>query len=221
MTLLAPAEHFVYRPLAVLEPFTHRAPRLLALADVADELGASFERETLASVDVDRRRVRTGNGRELSYDALLIVAPKPTWPLPVYELALLMRKHARTSDVAKLIRDRAPDGDVELLRIIVATAERQPLEAFGDAVSNAGRELLAEVDIELSVDADASIVESHTSDTPTWTPEAKVAAQHLGPYLDERWAAGARWVAGQLSWEAVLAKLEQRFGQQAEQAPVR
>ena len=373
MTLLAPAEDFVYRPMAVLEPFEHRPPRRLALAKIAAELGARLERDSLAAVDVERRTVRTGDGRELSYDALLIavgastnevlpgaigidptrmgeslealvraideglvrslafVAPKPTWPPPVYELALLMREHAR-------------DREIEL-PITIVTAERQPLEAFGAAVGAACSELLADAAIDVILAAEAAIVEgrlvvdrgereltvdrvvtvprlagpaieglpadpdgflpitalgevwgaervyaagdattfpvkfggiaaqqadtaaasiaalagapvepapfdgvvhgvllggrtrrrvyftariedghatdSRTSATPTWGPEAKVAARYVGPYLDERWAAGARWIAGQLSWESVLAKLEQRFGERADEAPVR
>ena len=38
--------------------------------------------------------------------------------------------------------------------------------------------------------------DSQTSDTPTHAPEAKIAAQYLGPYLDELWASGARWLTG-------------------------
>jgi sulfide:quinone oxidoreductase len=45
--------------------------------------------------------------------------------------------------------------------------------------------------------------DSRTGDTPTWSPEAKIAARHLGPYLDKLWGGqGLRWLAGQLSWEA-------------------
>ena len=37
-------------------------------------------------------------------------------------------------------------------------------------------------------------LESRISDTtPTWTPEAKIAARYLGPYLDQLWAAGPPW----------------------------
>jgi sulfide:quinone oxidoreductase len=68
------------------------------------------------------------------------------------------------------------------------------------------------------IQEDGSATDSRTSDQPTWSLQGKVAAEHLGPYLDERWAAGARWIAGQLSWEAVLHKLENRFGDEATRA---
>jgi hypothetical protein len=49
--------------------------------------------------------------------------------------------------------------------------------------------------------------DSRTSDIPTWSPEAKIAARYLGPYLEGLWAEGPRWLAGQLSWEeAALAR---------------
>ena len=34
---------------------------------------------------------------------------------------------------------------------------------------------------------------SETSNNPTWSPEAKIAARYLGPYLDELWAGGPPW----------------------------
>ena len=363
LTLLSPAVDFVYRPMAVLEPFVGRPPRSLPLANVAAELNATLEQDTLASVDFERRVLRTGGQREAGYDALVVavgartsealpdaiamdvsrmdesvhglieqidggslrslafVVPKPTWPLPVYEVALLARERAREKNVD--------------LDITIITAEQGPLAVFGENVSVAVGGLLADGDIQTIVGADvesssggltvhpgerqlqfdrvvaiprlvgpavpglpanadgflpvtphcevsgservyaagdatefpvkfgsiaaqqgdaaaASIAalagaptepspfdgvvhgvliggresrrlyftarieggvarESRTSDTPTSSPEAKIAARYLAPYLDHLWAEGPRWVAGQLSWEARLAELEARF----------
>ena len=72
LTLLGPAEDFVYRPMAVLEPFVRQSPRRLPLSKVATELGARLERDALAAVDTERRVVKTADGLELSYDALLV-----------------------------------------------------------------------------------------------------------------------------------------------------
>ena len=360
LTLLTPAEDFVYRPLSVLTPFERKPPRSLALAEFASATDTAVDRDTLVAVDVERRLVRTGSDRELSYDALLVaigasardvvpgaaslhparlldsvdsvvaevdagsvdsvafVVPRPSWPLPVYELALLLRERAA---------DRSPK-----LEITIITHEKQPLEAFGDTVGRAAAMFLANAGIELiagtgvtrsgerlivgpgerelqfdriiaapqlqspvieglpagrdgflpvdshcrvkgaedvfaagdvtefpvkfgaiaaqQADAAAAAIaalagapvepdpfiglvhgvllagrhagrcyfsarlddgrayDSLASDTPTWTPEAKIAARFLGPYLDDLWAAGPRWVAGQLAWERALAKLE-------------
>ncbi len=361
LTLLAPAADFVYRPMAVLEPFARRSPRQLPLAHFAAELNAALDQGTVAAVDCERRLVQTDAHRELSYDALVIavgartsdilpeavaidvsrmdaslhglieeidsgsvrslafVALGPTWPLPVYELALLVQEHAREKNVD--------------LAVTIITSEHSPLAVFGESVSSGVAGLLADADIrtivgarvesssgELIVDpgeqhlrfdrvvtvprlvgpaitglpadadgflpitprcevigidrvyaagdatdfpvkyggiaaqqadaaatsiaalAGASIeptpfdgvvhgalvsggkhqrlyftarfegrlaLESRTSDTPTWSPEAKIAARYLGPYLDTLWVGGGlRWLAGQLSWEeAAMARL--------------
>lgn len=48
---------------------------------------------------------------------------------------------------------------------------------------------------------DSTVRDSTISDRPTSPQEAKIAARYLGPYLDDRWASGLRWLASQLEWE--------------------
>jgi sulfide:quinone oxidoreductase len=360
-TLVAPRPEFVYRPMAVVEPFARRPPRRLSLERFAADAGASFIEDSVTFVDSERQLVRTPAGRQIDYDALLIavgastssalpdavaidpahmranlgglideidsgslralalVAPAPTWPLPVYEIALLALERAR---------DRQTELDVEII-----TSEERPLDVFGEAVSSAIGRVLDEAGIELTVGAEsgersitstleardaergfdrivaaprlvgpaipglpsdsggflpitshcevvdagrvyaagdatdfpvkfggiaaqqadaaaASIAElagvaegaapfagvvqgalqagweeerriffsasfesgrvqdSRTSEQPLSEPVAKIGAQRLGPYLDQLWAEGPRWIADQLSWGAVLADLK-------------
>jgi sulfide:quinone oxidoreductase len=353
LTLLAPTADFIYRPMAVLEPFVRRSHRRLPLAKLAAELNATLEQDTITAVDCQRRVLHTGAQRELPYDVLVIavgarasdvlpdalamdvsrmdrslhglieeidsgsvrslalVAPSPTWPLPVYEVALLVQEHAREKNI--------------YLDVTIITAEQRPLAVFGESVSAAVAGILADADIQmiagtrvesssgelivhpgerrlqfervaalprlvgpaitgLPADADgflpvtshcevsgiervyaagdatdfpvkyggiaaqqanaaaASIAalagaptepapfdgvvhgflisgrnqprlyftarieggltrDSRTSDSPTSSPEAKIAARHLGPYLDDLWQEGPGWLAGQLFWE--------------------
>ena len=56
-----------------------------------------------------------------SVRSLAFVAPRSTWPLPVYEVALLAQRHAREQNVD--------------LDIAIITAEKQPLAVFGESVS--------------------------------------------------------------------------------------
>jgi sulfide:quinone oxidoreductase len=250
--------------------------------------------------------------------SLAFVAPAPSWPLPVYELALLARERA---DEARVKLD-----------ITIVTAEARPLEIFGSEVSEAVRALLTKSEIQLATGAqieqmddslevggkesrfdrivatprlegpqidglpadshgflpvtahcqvsgaknvyaagdattfpvkfgaiaaqqadaaaraiavlagarldpvpfdglvhgmllsrrhgrglyfsarlaDGSTSDSWISQSPTWEPGAKIAAEYLGPYLDELWAAGPRWIAGQLAWGETFARLERR-----------
>jgi sulfide:quinone oxidoreductase len=239
--------------------------------------------------------------------AIALVAPRPTWPLPAYELALLLREHATEVGI----------GD---LALTIVTSEARPLAVFGDAVSSEVETVLLHAGIQtllgaevresagelivhpggqtlgydrvvalprlqgpaisgLPADADgflpvgargevsgvehvyavgdatdfpvkfgaiaaqqadaasaaiaatagASIVpmpfdgvvegfllcgrssarlhfsariegglayDSRIGERPSRTPEAKISARYLGPYLDELWASGARWLTG-------------------------
>lgn len=72
VTLLAPEAEFSYRPLAAAEPFEIGKMRRLALADLADELGFTFVRDRLRSVEPKARTLRTESGTDLTYGALLI-----------------------------------------------------------------------------------------------------------------------------------------------------
>ena len=72
ITLLAPNREFVYRPLAVREAAGFEPARRYELAGIAEHAGAHWIKDTLAGVDVAARTAHTGQGRELSYDALLV-----------------------------------------------------------------------------------------------------------------------------------------------------
>ena len=254
-----------------------------------------------------------------SIHSVAFVAPGPTWPLPIYEVALLVQERAREKNVS--------------LDVTIVTAEDGPLAAFGEGVAAGVAALLAEADIQVIVGARAessssgtlivhpggrelqfdrvvavpqlagpainglpanadgflpitshcevagiervyaagdatdfpvkyggiaaqqanaaaaSIAalagataepapfdgvvhgflisgrnqprlyftarieggvarDSRTSDTPTSSPEAKIAAQYLGPYLDDLWEEGPHWLVGQLLWEeAAIARM--------------
>ncbi|MFL5852296.1 MAG: NAD(P)/FAD-dependent oxidoreductase [Solirubrobacteraceae bacterium] len=72
LTLLSPDADFVYRPLAVAEPFSmghvHRYP----LRRFADDLGVRLVRGSLERVDPHERLVATADGDPLGFEALLV-----------------------------------------------------------------------------------------------------------------------------------------------------
>ena len=72
LTLLAPEADFVYRPMAVAVPFARGHVLRHRLADAAASAGAELVRGALAEVDDAARTARTADGRELTYDALLV-----------------------------------------------------------------------------------------------------------------------------------------------------
>lgn len=74
MTLLAPDEIFVYRPLAVAEPFGLGRIARFPLRALAAGCGATYEQGALMLVTPDARSIYTSRSRTLEYDALLVAA---------------------------------------------------------------------------------------------------------------------------------------------------
>jgi sulfide:quinone oxidoreductase len=168
--LVSPDTDFVYRPLAVAEPFRLGEARRFPLSRLVADTGASLTMASATAVDTDRKVVETSSG-ELSYDQVLVaLGAKPlvavpgavtfrgpqdegafgavlsaaregrasrlvftmpagiSWPLPLYELALLTAVHLADSGVGGVT--------IELV-----TPEPHPLQLFGTAASEAIVEL--------------------------------------------------------------------------------
>ena len=180
--LVSPETDFVYRPLAVAEPFRVGEARRFPIRLLAEAAGADLRRASVRSVDEARRMVVTSDGTALHYDTLLLtlgarpVAGVPgaltfrgpgdeealgallhearrgevkhlvfalpagaSWPLPLYELALLTAVHL-------------VDAGVSNIELSVVTPEERPLQLFGAAASEALGELLEAHGIVLHAD---------------------------------------------------------------------
>lgn len=178
VTLVDPGEQLAYRPLAVREPFATGHVRRHPIAQLAQAAGARWVRAPLAAVDLAARTIQTGDGIELSYDALLLalggrerppfeyahvfndrnadatfhgivqdiemgyitslvlIEPaEPTWPLPLYELALMTAERAGSMSMQT--------------QITVVTPHARPLHVFGGPASDAVEQLLEEAGVTL------------------------------------------------------------------------
>jgi sulfide:quinone oxidoreductase len=179
LTLLTPSADFIYRPVAVLEPFVGVPPRRLALSRVAAEVGATLEHDGLAAVDCDRRVLHTVGQRELRYDALVVaVGARTSEVLPgvvamdisrmdeslrglieevgsgsVGSLAFVAPRSAwplPAYELALLGRRHARSQNVDP-DIMIVTEEQQPLAVFGESVSAGIAGLLADAEIQMMV----------------------------------------------------------------------
>lgn len=164
--LLAPGDHFVYRPMSVGEPFGHAIARSYPLDRIVGDLEIERYADTLQWVDAATRVVHTEQDQRLEYDALLLaVGARPyaplrhaltvdparldeqlhgliqdlelgwihdiafvipelsSWPLPIYELALMTAGRAHEMNIKT--------------QITVVTPEPAPLEIFGTSASAA------------------------------------------------------------------------------------
>jgi len=72
ITLLCDRDTFVYRPVAVAEPFGLASPERFSLTTLAADRGFDLRMGQLASVDPPAHRVQTADGATLAYDSLLL-----------------------------------------------------------------------------------------------------------------------------------------------------
>jgi sulfide:quinone oxidoreductase len=177
ITLLEPGIELVDRPMLVARPFAAGHAERTPIARIIGSTGAIHRRESLVSVDTEAHTVTTDTGDVLPYDSLVlalggrpvpvyehattfspadadalagllrdleegysssvafVIPPGPVWPFPAYELALLTAQEAR--------------GMGEDVRIVVATPEQRPLEAFGEAAAAAVEAMLRDHGVEL------------------------------------------------------------------------
>lgn len=185
--LLAPNEDFAYRALSVGEPFSLGAAERHPLAPLVAHTDAEWVKDTLQSVELERRIVHTGSGEELPFDALLVaVGARPRAVID----------HARTFDDAHaddllrgLVQDieggyvkkiafvsppgpvhplplyelalmtaqTAYDAGVEDFGVDLITAETQPLPAFGAQVGAAVGDLLSEAGIRVHTSTEVKV----------------------------------------------------------------
>ena len=174
LELITPKAEWAYRPLAVAEPFGLGEAKTYDLVQIARDHGAALHLAGVQSIDTDTHRLSTWDGRELSYEILVVAVgaqstpavpgsvtvtgPSYTsrfrtvlrklderrirriafavpggvsWPLPLYELALMTGTHAAERGLRKYA-------------LSLVTPEEEPLQLFGAAASAAVRALLDE-----------------------------------------------------------------------------
>jgi sulfide:quinone oxidoreductase len=173
VTLLAPNDEFVYRPMTVREPFAYAAAQRYDIADIARDIGVELVVDSLAWLESESRIVHTAAGETLDYDAVVLAVGAR--PQPRYDHALTLDDrrldellHGLIQDVeggylkhvafvipprvawplpiyelALMTAGRAHDMNIELA-VTVVTPEEVPLAVFGAGASTAVSALLAE-----------------------------------------------------------------------------
>ena len=121
ITLLSSRDEFVYRPVAVAEPFGFLTPERFSLPRMAAALGVDLRLAVLAEVDPESHHVVCADGETLSYDVLLLaLGARPgesipgalTFPWPAGQCAAARgtRVLALGGSVAGGVRRRPGDG---------------------------------------------------------------------------------------------------------------
>jgi sulfide:quinone oxidoreductase len=186
VTVVARNAEFVYRPMAVREPFAYGAARRYPLAPIVRDAGARLLRGELGGIDPGRRAIDTKEGERIEYDALLLAVgakavPRYAHALTIDDSRLDETLHGLIQDVeggyihrlafvspasnawplplyelALMTAGRAYDMEIDLA-VTVVTPEPAPLAVFGAAVSSAVGELLRKARIETIVSASAEV----------------------------------------------------------------
>ncbi|MGI8712990.1 MAG: hypothetical protein ACR2NR_07400 [Solirubrobacteraceae bacterium] len=191
LRLLAPNDEFVYRPLAVGEPFNVSWAQRYPLSGLAEQAGAELVHDALRDVDPQRHLALTESGLELSYDALLLglgtsLHQPHEHVTSVDDSRMDELLHGLVQDVeegylhrlafiipapipwplpayelALMTSQRAWDMQVDLA-ITILTPESAPLAAFGRAASERVANLLGRREIELITSADCDVPDAKT-----------------------------------------------------------
>jgi sulfide:quinone oxidoreductase len=131
LTLIAPADEFVYRPLAVEEPFAVGRARRIALGDAAGDAGASYVAATVEAVDTDRRIVTPSAGHPLTYDALVLAVGAQA--VPAVDHAMTWDDRADAELLGGLLQD-IEQGYSRRLAVVIPPGPAWPLRGYELAV---------------------------------------------------------------------------------------
>src|SRR6476660_1323314 len=129
LTLVSPTPDFVYRPLAVAEPFALGRRRRTALAHATYATGAAFVQAPLVSVDPAAKTVQVGDGRELAYDALVLATGAMAEPAYPAGSVFTWDDTCDSDAVGGLLRD-LEEGYSQRLAIVIPPGPGWPLPAY-------------------------------------------------------------------------------------------
>ena len=186
--LVAREEHFVYRPLAVVEPFGYPAPYRLPLERLERTHGVRHLRDAITRVAADAHRIALADGGELDYDALVVAtgAVAEQWlpgglafwgPKDVEDYrALLAELEAGTAsrvlfavppgtswalplyELALLTTAWIADHGVNGADLTLATPQHEPLPLFGPSAARVVRDLFGARGIHLLTETQVASV---------------------------------------------------------------
>ncbi len=173
VTLVAPEPDFVYRPMAVAEPFGLGEARRYPLRRIVEDFGAGLVQAGVEALDAPARRMALRSGDTMTYDTL-VLAPGARM-LPAFDDALTFTGPGSGPDMEALL-DEVDEGRVRRIafvaptvvgwtlplyelalmtarhvaqpEIVLVTPEQRPLALFGERPSAAVAELLASAGIE-------------------------------------------------------------------------
>lgn len=127
LTLIAPEDEFVYRPLAVEKPFDVGRIRQVPLTQAARQAGADFVAGSLESVDTENKVAKTSEGNGLEYDALLLAVGATA--VPVVPNAMTWDDRADSETLGGLLQD-IDQGYSHSIAVVIPPGPAWPLRGY-------------------------------------------------------------------------------------------
>ena len=191
ISLVAPDESFTYRPMTVAEPFAKGHADSYELAGIAGPFGARLVQDSVAEVAPLEQAIRTGEGKVISYDHLVLATGARA--VPAHDHAITFGEDRREEALHGLLRD-VEEGYAERIAFVVpneatwvlplyelalmtareawsmgadalefffVTPEDRPLAIFGGAASETVAELLVAAGIEFVGSAYTTVNHGH------------------------------------------------------------
>jgi sulfide:quinone oxidoreductase len=126
--LIAPEDEFVYRPLAVAEPFHVGEARRFPLARLVEAAGAELRLGALAAVDPEEKRATLADGSTVEYDVLVLALGAQ--PVPAVPGALTFRGRPEDSEELAGLLERLTTRDLGRLVFTVPAGSSWPLPLY-------------------------------------------------------------------------------------------
>jgi sulfide:quinone oxidoreductase len=145
-TILAPDEEFVYRPMAVREPFGLAQAKRYPLTRIARDAGAELCSDQFTWLEHERRVVHTAAGAELRYDAAILAMGAHVYPR--FGHSITLDPSRLDEQLHGLVQD-IDGGYIHRLAFIIPAASAWPLPIYELALMTSARagECYADVSI--------------------------------------------------------------------------
>jgi sulfide:quinone oxidoreductase len=124
LTLVAPPDEFVYRPLAVAEPFAVHRLRRIPLAEAARDADATYVAGTIDAVNAAGKVAIPSSGDPLKYDALVLAVGAAA--VPVVANAMTWDDRADSETLGGLLQD-IEEGYSRRLAVVIPPGPAWPL----------------------------------------------------------------------------------------------
>ena len=148
LTLVSPEADFVFRPMAVAEPFSRGHAKHHPLSAVARDTGAELVRARVTEVDPAARETVLDDGSRLPYDALLVAVGARGEP--ALQHALTWTPETDHAVFGGLLRD-IEEGYAKSVAFIVPPVVSWPLPAYELALMTAWEAQGMGADVEVAV----------------------------------------------------------------------